>query len=244
MERARQNIKEVLDQAKSAAVLSSFGKDSLLLLSLVREFDTHIPVLWFRRAVNAAQVKFARTVIRAWDLEVYSYEPADVYLLAQNGDRSLIQEYSFGTDRLPVVVDLAEDGPCSLEPPEYGRTPLLNLPFDALLVGYKDSDTHWLKGDAKLFGDDYRLGGAKVTAPIRHLSDDTVRAAMHQLPFKYGELDDRIALCTACMTSDTDEVWCPRAQDYIPREPWDSEGALTAFQQRFGLSGGTNHERT
>lgn len=237
MNKARENVRAALAAANNPAVLSSFGKDSLLLLSLVREVNRSVPVLWFRSAANSEQIKFARSVARLWKLNVYSYEPADVYLLANNGDMSVVQEYSFGSDRLPLAVDVARGTDCSLIAfPQ--RTDLLNLPFDVLLVGYKDSDTHWLKGGNELFSDDYRLGGARITAPMRHLSDETVRSAVTELPgISYKELDDRVQLCTACMEKGDDEVWCSQEQRYIPRTKWDREQALTIFNQRFGLRG-------
>lgn len=238
MDQARKNVREALSAAHNPAVLSSFGKDSLLLLSLVKEIQSDVSVLWFRSAANRAQVAFAREAIKAWNLSVYSYEPADVYLLANNGDMSVVQEYSFGADRLPLAVDTMHSDTCSLTSyPK--RTERLNLPFDLLLVGYKDSDTHWLKGDTQLFDDNYRLGSARVSAPLRHLSDEVVRSAVTQLPgISYRELDDRVQLCTLCMERGSDEVWCSAEQRYIPRSEWDRERALDIFNQRFGLTGG------
>lgn len=235
--KARENVRQVLAAASNPAVLSSFGKDSLLLLSLVREIRDDVPVLWFRTACNSEQIAFARSVIKAWGLSVYSYEPADVYLLANNGDRSVVQEYSFGGDRLPVAVDLSEGETCLLTA-FTARTERLNLPFDLLLVGYKDSDSHWLKGGTQLFDDNYKLGGMRVTTPIRHLSDEIVRSAVTQLPgISYLELDDRVSMCSACMTHQDDSVWCPKEKRYIPRIEWDAEESVTAFRRRFNLDG-------
>lgn len=237
MDQARANVQKALEGARNPAVLSSFGKDSLLLLALVREVRSDFATLWFRTAANLKQVRFARRVIAAWNLNAYSYHPSDVYLLTNNGDHALIQEYSFGNDVLPLAVDLAHNDTCSLAAFP-NRTPALHLPFDLILVGYKDSDTHWLKGGTQLFDADYMLGGAKVSAPIRHLTDEQVRAAIVALDIPYEELDDRLSLCTACMTQDSDEVWCAEKKGYIPRVQWDQRESLATFRKRFGLNGG------
>lgn len=235
MDRARQNIREALNTAQCPAVMSSFGKDSLLLLTLVREQRTDIPVLWFKAATNSEQQRFARQIIREWNLVVYSYYPADVYLLTDNDNASLIQEYSFGDSRLPVVSDITVGETCSITAiPQ--RTPQLFLPFDLILTGYKDSDEHWLKGGAELFPPDYKLGRAKICAPIRHLTDAQVREAIYNLGVPYQEIDDSLTLCTRCMSeTNTETVFCPVRGTLIPVEQWEKEQSLRAFRSRFKL---------
>lgn len=232
MEQAKENIRAALSAAASPAVLCSFGKDSLLVLRLVLEIRPDTPVVWYRTA--ATNVGFARYITREWNLNVYGYAPADQYLLAQGSEVTLVQEYSVGDERLPVLTDLQDGTKCSLTAfPQ--RTPQMYLPFDLLLVGYKDCDTHWVKGGSELFGDNLILGRAKIVAPIRHMTDDAVRAALLELHIPYEESDDRLPLCTHCMTQNSDEVFCPDRGHYIPREQWDRELALHGFQKRFRL---------
>lgn len=236
MEQARKNIREAINAAQSPAVLCSFGKDSLLLLALAREVRPDINVIWYRESATPEIIQFARSVIREWRLNVYSYWPADVYLLSDGDNLSLVQEYSLGTASLPVISDLKVSEDCALTAFPL-RTPQLFLPFDVLLTGYKDSDSHWVKGGAALFPPDCTVGKAKLIAPIRHLSDSDVRAALYELKIPYKELDDRVGLCAACMTQKSGTVYCPMRKTYIPVEQWDREQALTNFQQRFGLIG-------
>lgn len=232
MERARANIRQALAEAQCPAVMCSFGKDSLLLLWLVREVNPNVPVLWFRNGV--ANEKFARQIIRQLNLIVYGWHPALVYPLANNGDRSLIQEFSFGNENLPLITDLAPGTRCG-KVAFADRTPQMFLPFDLLLTGYKDSDSHWLKGDSELFADDLRVGRAKVRAPIRHMSDEQVRAAVFELNIPYEEHDDALPMCTRCMTENTDTVFCPEVGHEIPAEEYDARLALETFRQRFNL---------
>lgn len=232
MDEARANVRRELREAASPAVFCSFGKDSLLVLALAREVRPDIPVVWFQTA--ATNVKFARRITREWNLNVYGYAPADQYLLAQDDQVTLVQEYSVGDERLPVLIDLQDGEKCSLTAFPL-RTTQMYLPFDLLLVGYKDVDTHWVKGEAKLFGENLKLGRAKVAAPIRHMTDDAVRAALLEMHIPQDETDDRLPLCTHCMTQDSDEVYCPDRGRYIPKEQWSRELALYGFQRRFKL---------
>lgn len=230
MDQARKKVRDIFSTAQSPAVLSSFGKDSMLLLALAREVRTDFTVLWFRTGFDET---FAKRIIREWNLTAFSWAPAmDQYLLTNGSDRTLVQEYSFGSDRLPVLTDLAPGTACSRKIAP--RTPQLFLPFDVILWGAKDCDTHWVKGNGHFKEDGFMLGNAHVHAPIRHMSDEQVRANLVELRIPYTT-DDELPMCTACMTASTSEVYCPELRRNIPRAQWEADKSLTAFRQRFGL---------
>jgi 3'-phosphoadenosine 5'-phosphosulfate sulfotransferase (PAPS reductase)/FAD synthetase len=212
-------------------VFCSFGKDSLLVLALVRELRADVPVIWFRTGFDET---FAKRMIREWNLTAYSPSPADVYLLAQSNNVSMVHEYAFGGMRLPVITDLAPGETCSLT--RFSRrTPEMVYPFDVVFVGYKDCDTHWLKGDAPMFDGSQRLDRAKLIAPIRHMTDAQVRNALYDLNIPLPPEQDELPLCTRCMTATENEVYCPELQRFIPRTQWEADKSLTAFKQRFQL---------
>lgn len=209
MEEARRKIQQALGTATCPAVLSSFGKDSMLLLHLAREVCDPT-VLWFR---DGTAESFAKSVIRDWDLTVYSWLPADEYVLIDKERQVLISEYSFGDDRLPMLTDLVPGGEVSTTLVNLAPGPLYP-PFDVILWGAKDCDSHWVKGAGKFKDDGFQLGGAKVYAPIRHLTDAQVVAALSELGVTYR--------------TESDELQLPRAQ-------WPAERSTTEFRQRFGL---------
>jgi 3'-phosphoadenosine 5'-phosphosulfate sulfotransferase (PAPS reductase)/FAD synthetase len=210
MELARANVVRSLATSASPAVLSSFGKDSLLLLWLVRQIRPDTPVIWFRTGQDE---RFAKSVIRDWQLTTFSWAPAAVYAVASNGRRALVHEYGLGESRFPVLSDLSAAGPCAARQ-FTERLPTLYLPFDRLLIGYKDSDAHWAKGEARLFGPDTQFGQAVVEAPIRHLTDAQVMGAIMDNHIPYQPVDDELALCTSCLAT-------------VP---------LTEFRSRFNLT--------
>jgi 3'-phosphoadenosine 5'-phosphosulfate sulfotransferase (PAPS reductase)/FAD synthetase len=197
MDRTRQHIADVLATSHSPAVLCSFGKDSLLLLDLAREHRPDIPVIWFRTGQDE---RFARQVIRDWQLTAYSWAPADIYLLTDGERRTLVHEYGVGAGRFPVLTDLAGDGPCAADK-FAARRWTTNLPFDTLLIGYKDCDEHWVKGGSRLFTDDVHFDQAKVVAPLRHLTDDAVRSAIIDRRIPFEPTPDELAVCTHCIST-------------------------------------------
>lgn len=202
MDQARQKVDEALARSVSPAVLCSFGKDSLLLLDLVREQRPNTPVIWFRTGLDES---FGKRMVREWDLKVLRWRPLTVYTLEGEG-RTLVQEFSFGGDRLPMFTDLASDnlygvGPsCAAE--RFPTSPTaVYPPFDTLLVGWKDSDTHWVKGDAPLAEDGFVLGNSQVFAPLRHLTDDAVRAGVIDRKIPFEPTPDELLACTHCIST-------------------------------------------
>jgi 3'-phosphoadenosine 5'-phosphosulfate sulfotransferase (PAPS reductase)/FAD synthetase len=243
MESARQIIKEVLAEAEHPAVFWSGGKDSSLLLALVREVKSDVPAIWFRSGLTPEQERFAKAQVVALDLHVWSWEPADVYVVP-NGERlSLVREQAFGPQRFPVLSDIEEGERCVADVAS-GRTPQLYPHFDALFLGYRDSDSHdALGGSGFCPPDGWALGRAKVYAPLRHMTDSDVWAAIREMDVPYdterydrgGTDPDSVVACTACLQEGAGVVFCRKEGAYIPRVPWDRWTSLNAFRERFGL---------
>lgn len=238
MKQARETIKAALESAQSPAVMCSFGKDSMLLLSLAREIDANIPVIWFRTP-NA----FARRMIMEWDLEAWCWEPADVYVVPNDEGLTLVREQAFGVQRFPVLLDVEAGTQCVADVLAK-RTPRLFPHFDVILSGYRDSDYHWSFGGRGFFpADNWTLGRAKVIAPLRHLTDEQVWAEMKSAGIPYdadryergGSDPDCVRACTQCLQPGIGRVFCPKAQTEIDRVQWNPTKSLQAFRQRFGF---------
>lgn len=174
----REAIKEILDGAKRPAMLCSFGKDSMLLLSLLREITdiTKLPLLWFRADRTAKQLEFGKRIIRDWNLQAFSYYPADRYFTELNGRTVLVDEYAFGQHRHANVVE-AKPRPLSAM-----RTPEMSHVWDVIFHGGKDSD------EIPPMPDGSMLGAARFYAPLRTLSDEDVWGQIHRLSVPYDEL--------------------------------------------------------
>jgi len=240
METARTKIREALCKAEFPAVLWSGGKDSQLLLTLAREINPAIPVIWFR---SSGRETFARRMIMELHLDVWNWEPSDVYVLPNDSGLSLVREQSFGNQRFPVVLDV-EQGERCIGDVLPSRTLQLFPHFDTLLLGYKDSDYHWtLGGSGFCPADGWQLGKAKVFAPLRHLSDEEVWSAIKTMGVPYdieryeggGSDPDCMSACTQCLQPGIGKVFCPKQQAEIDRVAWSPRDSLQAFRIRFGF---------
>ena len=208
MKQARAKIREVLAKAKRPAAMVSFGKDSMLLLRLLEKEGVDLskmPMLWFRTDRLPKQTAFARRMIRAMDLQVFSYAPMKSYFMSHQEGSTLVNEYAFGSHKFLNLVDIE---PGDRETLDSETTPNMAHIWDYIFTGIKDSDYHPLIG----YGRDYKpkvLGNAQVCSPMAHMTDEDVWKAIEKLSvpydlqrYKYGDSsrdDGVLSLSAACV---------------------------------------------
>lgn len=227
LDQARKNIARALDSAKFPVVCWSGGKDSQLLLKLANDV-MDVPALWFR-SVDSRRNKFGESLIASSELTVYSWEPADRYILPNGEGMSLVEEFSFGNRRLPVISDIAPGERCAVNMPK-GRVSFVNYDFDVTLAGIKACDSHSLVASKEIEG---------FIAPLWHMTDEEVWEAIREMeiPVEESVYDGREvdgpAFCTNCLSEGEGQVFCPEVKGMIPRFTWQPQAARAAFDVRF-----------
>lgn len=211
-------IEEALETAKAPIILSSFQKDSLLLTYFVRLVDPNVPVLWFRDKLNP----FAERMIKQWDLTVFGYAPADRYLVPDQDDLVLVNEFSVGVNRLPVLRDVAQGEECDLERLPQKRTPSFFYPWDITFFGFKATDArdHFVTRNT-VFPQEFNLGHTRMFAPLLSWADEDVLLALKEFDIPYEPQDDSLRICRECLDS---------------LEDWDRAASLSMFRSRFGFN--------
>lgn len=201
-----------LMKAERPAILFSGGKDSLVLLDMVRDARPDVQVIHFHDRLDSE----AEKAIIGWGLNVLSWAPAARYLIPWNDGIALVSEYSFGEARLPVLRDVVEGEGCDLERLRNDRTPHFDYPFELTLWGYRKSDElHPVMPD--FFPKDFQLGPTRMLAPLYDWDTEDVIQAAERLPFK--PVSDALTVCKKCR-----EVL----------NGWDRQGAQEFFAKRFG----------
>lgn len=201
-----------LKSAERPAILFSGGKDSLLLLDIVRRTRPDTTVIHFHDRLDPS-VEQACIV---WSLNVLSWAPAARYLIPWNAGIALVSEYSIGNSRLPVLRDVIEGEGCDLERLMKTRTLNFDYPFDLTLWGYRKSDElHPVMPSC--FPKTFRLGPTVMLAPLYEWETEDVVQAVSRLPFK--PVSDTLVACSQCR-----EVL----------KNWDRETTLEFFARRFG----------
>jgi hypothetical protein len=233
---ANRAIDRVLAVYHRPALMCSFGKDSMVLLHLLRARGLRLPVIFHRDPWWPEKYVFADQVIRDWDLEVYDWAPARVTLWEGKAIMAFTNHYQIGP-RPQSLLQL----PKNILPPEPGKkficglrdvlqrpTGSFNYPWDCVLIGHKSSDEDQIAGKVPLKCDIKQNAGLAPDAafPLRQWTDADIweYSAANSVPQQAdryadrGELKDKRAnsdyahVCIACCDrrSKAASVHCPK----------------------------------
>jgi len=232
---ANRVIDAVLANYRRPAVMWSSGKDSQVLLFLLRARQIHCPVIFHRFPFHPEKYEFAERMIREWGLEVYDWAPSAVTLQKSGKHLSLVQHYQVGRATVALPLDIYEplafNGGafvCGARDGLMRPTGSFNYPWDAVFLGHKGSDVDPLWGPIPL-GVDVRLNvGAPDSAyPLRQWTDADVwdYSWRYDVPQQWTRYDkstgeenkdrrlnpDWHLGCTRCLDRDGPAaVWCPK----------------------------------
>jgi 3'-phosphoadenosine 5'-phosphosulfate sulfotransferase (PAPS reductase)/FAD synthetase len=217
-------------------LLCSFGKDSMVLLWILKRMGLFLPVLLFEDPKFPRKFAFAHSIIESLNLEVYDYPPVRMSMLyGKNGIPSHVAEYHTGskyTIALPRNIIEYEDGDeeylCGLA---FLLRPTAPYPFpwDLLLIGHKDVDEDQIYGKVPLKTRVVvRDEGPAYAFPLKDWTHDDVwdYTETYDVPVQQSRYDqahraewkikyfnsDYFPLCIRCVDARRkgDTVFCPR----------------------------------
>jgi 3'-phosphoadenosine 5'-phosphosulfate sulfotransferase (PAPS reductase)/FAD synthetase len=176
-------IQNVLDHYKSPAVLSSFGKDSMVLLHLVRRLHRRLPVLVMEMPQFRHKWAFGQHIAALWDLDIHTPPLANVALQSSEHGIEAVWQYEIGPGQLMGFQR-------QTLPPEEGRRWLCGLrdiiqapkgapsffKWDALLSGQRSVDTTRKYGAMPLAVDSLNHSGraADLHFVLRDWTDEQI----------------------------------------------------------------------
>lgn len=231
---ARLLVRTVMRRALRPAIMSSFGKDSMVLLHLIREEGFRLPVIFHREPFLPHKYAFSRKVIALWNLTVYDFPPLETAVQREGEAWEIVNYYPAGARPVMLPTGLVPPGPgekplCALHDVYLKPTGTFNYPWDVVFVGHKSSDVDPVYGAVPLAADFARnIGSASGAFPLRHFTDADVWAYHERfaLPMhleRYEQVDgawreraekrhnpDYFPACWACMVPDGGAVPCPR----------------------------------
>jgi len=169
---------------KKPVLFCSFGKDSTVLLHLLRSNDWSLPIVFFQDPWFPRKYIWARELIAEWDLEVYDYPPLKVSMAYGNGLAAFNNEYQCSSlpnfIQVPKNIIEFED---DQDPDDYlcgvrfFTRPVgsFAFPWDVALIGHKSCDEDQICGpiplESKLL---YRDIGPDFLYPLRDWSHDDI----------------------------------------------------------------------
>lgn len=182
--KATEAIRLGLSRYRRPAIMCSFGKDSMVMLHLIRAASQSIPVIFYSDPWFPEKYAFAQKIIREWGLESHDYPPSAVSLWEGKEIMAFTNHYQIG-DVPGAVLQL----PKNILPPEKGKRFLCGLkqvlgrptgsfryPWDAVFIGHKSSDKDQIAGEVPLNCDVKQNAGVGPDAifPLRAWTDDDI----------------------------------------------------------------------
>jgi hypothetical protein len=133
----------------------SGGKDSMVLLHLLRSVGIEVPVIFFRELWQPFKYEFQEKIIRDWNLLVYTWHPYKSAMQQTDDEFEVQNWYQINETKLtcPTGMVEPEEGlpyACALDILRRPKqTELITDYFDALWIGHKRCDSDpILGGDA------------------------------------------------------------------------------------------------
>jgi len=212
--------------------MSSFGKDSMLMLFIIhRLMEIKLPTIYFPVPWLPWKNDFAQSIIKQWQLEVYDYPPIQSGIKVKPERLEIVFRYQMGKEPLQAI-----DIPVNVTPPNghsmCGLKMLerpkgtMDFPWNLVLIGHKDCDVDQFDGPVPLKSDLVEMEGMPALGfPLKDWTDDELWDFIERqrIPVQYGtryikrkEIEfkefnnDYIEACTACIDPrNPEKVFCP-----------------------------------
>lgn len=233
-------IRHTLGSSANPAVLCSFGKDSMVMLHLVRQVNPNIPVVFFKQPFFPKKYAFSNKVIEDWNLTVYDFPPVGTDHVSKGEEFDVINWYNVFRGALLYLPNgthkpkAGEDFVCAIKD-------LLNKPtvrdyhfvWDTIFVGHKNNDVDTILGQTILKSNTVKILDMNLSLPIRNWSDKEIwdYTVKNNVPFndrRYNKDDgfkehadktynnDYLACCSRCLDNkEPPTVLCPKQNRVI-----------------------------
>ena len=216
-------IEKIINEYKKPAIMCSFGKDSMVLLHLIRSKGINLPVIFHREPFYSEKYEFANRIIKDWDLTVYDYSPIDTAVFKKNGFIEILNYYQTGAGSMILPTGITE--------PDYIKKYLCGLkdllqkplgsyiyPWDVVFVGHKSSDVDPLQGEVKLHLDlKINVSSVDLAFPLKDWTDNNIwdYIEKNDVPYQMNRYVDRKEIsdktynsdyfpaCTRCLDKDS-----------------------------------------
>ena len=260
VEETKEFLRSELAKYKKPVANVSFGKDSMVMLHLLRAVGIFPQIVFYTSPWFPRKLDFARWVIAELDLEVYDYPPIRTSMLYGKGIAAFCDEFqtsSVTTVAVPKNIVEYQEGddeskficgvgfftrPCGT----------FCYPWDVAIVGHKDTDSDQIYGDVPLHTRVlYRDAGPDYIYPLKEWTDTDVwdYTEAYQIPVQPDRYDreTRVELADKTFNSDYFEacircvdarkagqrVFCPK----LKTEIMNVSEKVQKFEQKFEYFG-------
>jgi hypothetical protein len=241
-------LTEWLGRFDQPVVMSSFGKDSMVMLYIIfRIMEKKLPVIYHGVPWEPYKNEFAQSIIKLWNLEVYDYPPIASGIKVKPERLEIVHRYATGptpVQAIQISVNILppkKNWQCGLKMVSRPKGTIL-YQWNLTLIGHKSCDVDQFDGPLPLKSDLVEMEGMPALGfPIKDWSDEELWEFIEKrrVPVQYGsryvsrkEVDfkdfnnDYIEACTACIDPrGPKKVICP----LVNREIDNVSSGITQF---------------
>lgn len=199
IEKAVSVLEAVLKNYRNPCLLCSFGKDSMVLLFMLRHWFEEVPVVFLRQPFFQRKYAYANRVIEDWNIKEFYQDipPIGVTVSHNQGKTELVNHYNFGATTLMVPIGRIEPTPganylCGKEDLMDRPIGSFNWPWDCAIHGHKATDTDPLHDDLNINIDiSYNIGGSDCAFPLREWTDEDIWqfTEKHDIPINHSRYE-------------------------------------------------------
>lgn len=214
---------------KRPVLLWSGGKDSTLILAMMREQNIPCDIVQIRSFWTKEQLKYSDDLIKKWNLKVFSFPPSHVSFIGEDENISAVFEIAIGSQPIPLIRDVVEGTRCIAEL-EGQRMIAPPMKWDIWVIGSRDDDTHYTLNK---IAPPAKWGDTELYAPLREWTREQVVEALQArgLDNQTEDTGD-IHLCHNCLKGEG-QVWCPAQNQFIDSVRWNRTENLANFRKAY-----------
>lgn len=226
----------VVGETKNQCILCSFGKDSMVMLHLMRSVGLNLPIVSFRDPWFPKKHAFANRVIEDWNLKVWSYGPLATSIMYGKEKTVLVGSHDAAgaTIDMPHGIVESETGICARD--DFFGQPLtrFNFIWNVGFVGHRSADVDAIYGKVPLKTKFLkREVGPSFAFPLKDWRDEDVWRYIEEnkVPLDAGRYDvanrrewpdksinsDYLSICVKCVHKRDfgNHVLCPKTGTMI-----------------------------
>lgn len=236
-EKSLEIISKAIDRSSHPIAMCSFGKDSMVMMHLIRKVKWDIPILNLREVLWSKQYEFDNKIIDAWNLKVHTFPPTITDIIYKDGYIDGVAVYlGYNGALIYNAVELIEGSGmgCALDDiVTRPRVQSYTYLWDATFIGTKGCDTDSIFGSLGYRHPKLNFGGGSMMYPIIDWTDEDIweYTERESIPYNdkkydkdnnYAEFEDKsynnnyLTCCTSCIHPDKDNiVYCKRDDNMI-----------------------------
>jgi len=224
-------IKECLDASRSPVCLTSFGKDSLVMLHIILSVRK-VPVIYWREPYYQSKFRHAQKVAEKWNLSVYDYPPTHTDFLCLDDYFDVYNYYDVGGSYMNLYTGTRN---YTKDDKEYlcavndlinrPKVPSYDFKWDCIFHGHKQCDPLYVTDHIEL--PKVKLFGKGIMAlPIKDWTDEDIWEYIHyyKLPYNKARYDnkdekrnnDLFPTCHDCLDpNNSDGCYCKKYKEIV-----------------------------